>query len=115
MKYRAAIFAATLTGAILVTGAAWAAFKSPWDGEWVGATTKGDSMDVTISGPSVSAYQFKGQPITINSSSVTPKLIVYHVGNLNGEVKVTRTGENTAAFTYSASDGGHATGKLTRK
>jgi hypothetical protein len=115
MKYREVIFAAALTGASLSAATAWAAFKTPWDGEWIGTTNKGDSFDMTISGPSVSGYQFKGQNITINSSAVSPNTVVFHVGNLNGEIKVTRTGEKAASFTYSASDGGHATGRLTRK
>lgn len=115
MKYRELIFAGALTAASLIAATAWAAFKTSWDGEWAGTTNKGDSMDVTISGPSVSAYQFKGQNVTINSSTVAPKTVVFHVGYLNGEIKVTRTGENAASFSYSASDGGHATGRLTRK
>jgi hypothetical protein len=115
MKYREVIFAGALTGASLIAATAWAAFKTPWDGEWVGTTNKGDSVDVAISGASVSGYQFKGQYVTVNSSTVAPKTIVFHVGYLNGEIKVTRTGENTASYTYSASDGGHATGKLARK
>ena len=64
MKYREMIFAGALTGASLVAATASAAFKTPWDGEWVGATNKGDPVDVTISGPSVSGYQFKGQGVT---------------------------------------------------
>ena len=115
MKYREMIFAGALTGASLVAATASAAFKTPWDGEWVGATNKGDPVDVTISGPSVSGYQFKGQGVTVNSSTVAPKTVVFHVGFLNGEIQITRTGESTASYTYSASDGGHAAGKLTRK
>ena len=87
---------------------------TPWDGEWVGARSKGQTLDASISGASVSAYQYQGQNVTINSSSVSPKTVVFHVGRLNGEIKVVRTGENSASFTYSAPDG-HAAGKLTRK
>jgi hypothetical protein len=115
MRYRKIIFAAALTGASLIAATAWAAFKTPWDGEWVGTTKKGDAVDVTISGASVSGYQFKGQGVTVNSSTVAPKTVVFHVGYLNGEIRVTRTGESTASYTYSASDGGHAAGKLTRR
>jgi len=68
-------------------------------------------VDVTISGASVSGYQFKGQGVTVNSSTVAPKT----VGYLNGEIRLTRTGESTASYSYSASDGGFAAAKLTRK
>ena len=112
MKYREMIFAGALS---LIATTAWAAFKTPWDGEWVGATNKGDPVDITISGSSVSGYQFKGQGVTVNSSTVAPKTVVFHVGFLNGEIRVTRTGEGTASYSYSASDGGHATGRLNRK
>jgi hypothetical protein len=115
MKRNGTIFAAAMAASALVASTASAAFKTPWDGEWVGTTNKGDSMDVTISGASVSGYQFKGQSVTINSSTVSPKTVVFHVGFLNGEIRVARTGENTASYSYSASDGGHATGKLNRK
>jgi hypothetical protein len=114
MNYRAMALAAALTAVSLIASPAWA-FKTSWDGEWVGVTGKGDTLDVTISGASVSGYQFKGQGVTINSSAVEPKSVVFHVGYLNGEIKVVRTGENTASFSYSASDGGWAKGKLTRK
>jgi hypothetical protein len=115
MKYRDVLFAGALTGASLIAATASAAFKTPWDGEWVGTTNKGDAVDVTISGASVSGYQFKGQNVGVNSSSVSPKTVVFHVGYLNGEIRVTRTGETSASYTYSASDGGHATGKLNRR
>lgn len=92
-----------------------AAFKTPWDGQWAGTTEKGDAVALSISGASVTAYQFKGQNIVINSSQVGPKTAIFHVGSLNGEIKLTRTGETAAAYAYSASDGGRAHAKLLRK
>jgi hypothetical protein len=92
-----------------------AAFKTPWDGEWRGTTEKGAPLDVTISGSAVTAYQFQGQSVVVNSSQVTPTTVVFHVGQLNGEIRLIRAGETSANFTYSASDGGHAHGKLVRK
>ena len=115
MNRRIALLAGALAVLSLAPFSARAAFKTPWDGQWAGTTEKGDAVALSISGSSVTAYQFKGQNVTINSSQVGPKTAIFHVGYLNGEIRLTRTGETSAAYAYSASDGGRAHAKLIRK
>jgi hypothetical protein len=115
MNRRIALVVGVLSILSLWPIGASAAFKTPWAGEWAGTTEKGDAVALTISGSSVTAYQFKGQNVAINSSEVGPKTAIFHVGYLNGEIRLTRTGEASAAYAYSASDGGHAHAKLIRR
>jgi hypothetical protein len=87
-----------------VTGAAKAAADS-WDGVWDGAMPDGATVQVTISGPSVTNYKYKGQDITINSQRVAPKSVLFTVGTMNAQIKMLRTGKKSANWFYNEPNG----------
>jgi hypothetical protein len=76
-----------------------------WDGVWSGAFPDGAAVQVTISGPSVTDYKYKGQGVTINSQSVAPKAVVLTVGTMNAQIKMQRTGKKSANFFYKEPNG----------
>jgi hypothetical protein len=88
----------------LITRAAKAAADS-WDGVWAGAFPDGASVQVTISGPSVTNYKYKGQDVTINSQQVAPKSVVFTVGAMNAQIRMGRTGKKSANFSYKEPNG----------
>jgi len=88
----------------LLTGAAQAAADS-WDGAWTGAFPDGATVQVTVSGPSVTDYKYKGPGVTINSQSVAPKTVVLTVGSMNAQIKMQRTGKKSANFFYKEPNG----------
>jgi hypothetical protein len=88
----------------LITRAAKAAADS-WDGVWTGAFPDGASVQVTISGPSVTNYKYKGQDVTINSQQVAPKSVVFTVGAMNAQIRMGRTGKKSANFFYKEPNG----------
>ena len=74
----------------LLTGAAQAAADS-WDGAWTGAFPDGATVQVTVSGPSVTDYKYKGQGVT--------------VGFMNAQIRMQRTGKKSANFFYKEPNG----------
>jgi hypothetical protein len=76
-----------------------------WDGVWTGAFPDGATVQVTVSGPSVTDYKYKGQGVTINSQSVAPKAVVLTVGTMNAQIKMQRTGKKSANFLYKEPNG----------
>ena len=89
---------------MFVAGAAKAAANS-WDGVWSGAFPDGATVQVTISGPSVTDYKYKGQGVTINSQQVAPKGVVLTVGAMNAQIRMSRTGKKSANFSYKEPNG----------
>jgi hypothetical protein len=88
----------------LAIGVAKAAADS-WDGVWAGAFPDGATVQVTISGPSVTDYKYKGQGVTINSQSVAPKAVVLTIGTMNAQIRMQRTGKKSANFFYKEPNG----------
>jgi hypothetical protein len=95
------LLAAAPTFAIGVANAA----ADSWDGVWAGAWPDGNTIQITISGQSVTDYKYKGQGVAINSQQVTPKSVVFTVGYLNAQIRLARTGKKSATIFYKEPNG----------
>ena len=106
--------ASAFAGCLALTVSTAFAKDAGWEGTWVGVTQKGGDVVITMAGGRAS-YQFRGSPVTVNSASVSGSTLTLGVGSLNGQIRVTKTGPNSAAYSYADSNGGSATATLKRR
>ncbi len=87
--------------------------EASWDGVWEGSTENGAKVKVQFEGGEVRVYRFRGQSISLGFSSTDARQAKFGAGA--ALVTVTRTGPNTASFTYESPRMGNATATLSRK
>ena len=107
-------FISAFAGGLALALSSASAKDAGWDGTWTGVTQKGGDVAVTISGDRVS-YQFRGASVPVNSASVSGSAVMLGVGSLNGQVRLKKTGSDTASYSYSDSNGGSAAATLKRR
>ena len=101
-------------GGLALAASAASAKDVGLEGTWTGVTQKGGEIVLTVSGGRAS-YQFRGTSVTVNSASISGSTLTLGVGALNGQVKVKKTGPDTAAYSYADSTGGSASATLKRR
>jgi uncharacterized protein (DUF2141 family) len=111
---RRTFIALGLAGGLALAASAASAKDAGLEGTWTGVTQKGGEIVVTVSGGRAS-YQFRGASVTVNSASISGTTLTMGVGALNGQVRVKKTGADTAAYSYSDSNGGSASATLKRR
>lgn len=111
---RRTFIALGLAGGLALAASVASAKDAGWDGTWAGVTQKGGDVVITVSGGRAS-YQFRGASVPVNSAAISGTTLMLGVGSLNGQVRVKKTGADTAAYSYSDSSGGSASATLKRR
>ena len=107
-------FASAFAGGLALALSSASAKDAGWDGTWAGVTQKGGDVVVTVAGDRVS-YQFRGSSVPVNSAAVSGSAVTLGVGSSNGQVRLKKTGADTASYSYSDSTGGSASATLKRR
>ncbi|AYD01903.1 hypothetical protein [Neorhizobium sp. NCHU2750] len=90
--------------AIIVMFSSAAAFATEFGdlaGTYSGKTEKGSAVVFTIPKSGTPSYRFKGEPISVNTSSLSGKTITMRVGSGGGKITLTSTGKSTMQMQYS--------------
>ena len=106
--------ASTVFGVVLMAASVVNAKDAGWDGTWAGTTAKGGDIVVTVSGGRAT-YAFRGSSVPVNSAAMSGQTLTLTVGALNGVVRLSKSGADSASYSYSDSSGGSATATLKRR